>query len=343
MPRHPFAPARGRLAGLTIESEALRGNRLGDPSQRSVLVYLPPGYAESDARYPLFVDLAGWDASSLQHTGWQAFGESVPQRIERLVAAGAMGPTIVAFPDCFTSLGGNQYVDSEVMGGWSTFLAHELVPQIEACFRVRQGRKHRAVYGKSSGGYGALLQGMRNADVWGGVACHGGDMGFEWVYQRDFPRMLQVLAAHGHDVPRFLDHVRARPRLADGERHTLMLLALSASYAPDPAAPLGIQPPVDPRTCALDDRRWQRWLSHDPVRLVERPDVQRNLRQLGGLFIDCGTQDQYFVQYGARIVHDRLGAAGIAHQYQEFEGDHGQLDERLDVSLPFLYRTCGGG
>ena len=118
MPVHPFDPASGKLATLTIESAALRGNLLGDPSRRTVAVYLPPGYDDSDVHYPLVVDLAGYTGSGLKHVGWRGFGESVPQRIDRLVATGAMGPVVAVFPDGFTSLGGNQYIDSIVLGRW---------------------------------------------------------------------------------------------------------------------------------------------------------------------------------------------------------------------------------
>ena len=35
-----------------LESSHLAGNLLGDPSERDLFVYLPPGYEESDRRYP---------------------------------------------------------------------------------------------------------------------------------------------------------------------------------------------------------------------------------------------------------------------------------------------------
>ena len=94
MPVHPFEQARGRIETLTIESEALRGNLLGDPAERLVSVYLPEGYDSGDADYPLFVDLTGFTGSGLKHLSWRAFDESVPQRIDRLVAEGEMGPVV---------------------------------------------------------------------------------------------------------------------------------------------------------------------------------------------------------------------------------------------------------
>lgn len=35
-----------------IEGAQLVGNLLGDPTERDLFVYLPPGYQESDSRYP---------------------------------------------------------------------------------------------------------------------------------------------------------------------------------------------------------------------------------------------------------------------------------------------------
>ena len=43
------------------------------------------------------------------------FGENMPERLDRLIASGAMPPVVVAFPDCFTKLGGNQYINSSAI------------------------------------------------------------------------------------------------------------------------------------------------------------------------------------------------------------------------------------
>jgi len=157
---------------IEIRSRALEGNLLGDPSCRQVALYLPEDYDSSDADYPLFVGLAGFTGSGLKHLGWRAFGESLPQRLDRLVASGALGPVILALPDTFTSLGGNQYVDSLALGNWERFILDEMLPAIEERFRVRRGPEGRAVFGKSSGGYGAIIQALKHGSRWGAAACH---------------------------------------------------------------------------------------------------------------------------------------------------------------------------
>ena len=341
MPTHNFSRPRGSIVEIEIESTALAGNLLGDPTTRTVAVYVPEGYDDTDSRYPLFVDVVGFTGSGFSHLGWKAFGESVPQRLDRLVSEGRMGPVVAAFPDCFTSLGGNQYVDSVAMGNWEAFLIDEMIPRLEAEFRLLPGREHRAIFGKSSGGYGAIVHGMWRADAWGAVACHSGDMAFDLCYAVDFPKTLDGIAQHD-GIEGFLAHIEEAPKISNDEMHALMILAMAATYDPDPARPKGIRLPVDHDTCELDPERWERWLAHDPLRLVEQPVVLDNLRSLRGLYIDCGFKDQYHLVYGARTLTRRLTDAGVAHRYEEFDDDHTSVDYRMDESLPFLYEAVIG-
>ncbi len=338
MPTHNFARPKGTIVEIEIESAALAGNMLGDPTTRTVAVYLPEGYESADGHYPLFVDVVGFTGSGLSHLGWKAFAESVPQRLDRLVAGGKMGPVVAAFPDCFTSLGGNQYIDSVAMGNWESFLIDEMIPRLETEFRLRPGRDHRAIFGKSSGGYGAIVHGLRRADAWGAVACHSGDMAFDLCYAPDFPKTLDGLAEHD-GIDGFLSHIEAAAKVSNDDMHVLMILAMAATYDPDPGAPKGIRLPVDLETCELDPQRWERWMAHDPLRLVQQPAFQDNLRSLSGLYIDCGSKDQYHLVYGARAFVAALEAAGIAHRYEEFDDNHSSVDYRMDESLAYLYEA----
>jgi hypothetical protein len=122
--RHSF-PA-GALTRFTVESRRLKDNFLGDPHVRAIDVWTPAGH--DGAGLPLLVDLTGYTGSGLSHTNWKNFGENVPERLDRLVGSGALAPCVVAFPDCFTRLGGNQYVNSSVMGPWEDVLIREFTP-----------------------------------------------------------------------------------------------------------------------------------------------------------------------------------------------------------------------
>ncbi len=322
----------GELHRLTVASDALRGNLVDAHLDRAVDVYVPAG---TPAGAPLLVDLVGFTGSGLSHTAWRAFGDNVPQRIDRLIAAGAMPPVVVAFPDCYTRLGGNQYIDSVATGGWMTFLCDELVPAVEQRFGCG-GAGRRGVFGKSSGGYGALVHAMRRADVWAAAASHSGDMGFELCYRPDFPRCLRQLVVHG-SVEALVDAAHRTAGKDDELIHALEILAMAATYDPDPDAPLGVRLPVDVETCVLDEARWQRWLAWDPIHMVDAHAA--TLRGLRGLYVDCGRRDQYNLIYGARRLDRALTAHGVAHRYEEFDDDHTAVDYRMDDSLPYLARA----
>ncbi len=337
MPIHNYRLPQGRVEHLTVQSSVLVDNCVGEHLERTVAVYLPPGYDESDAAYPLFVDLAGFTGSGLSHLGWKAFGESLPQRLDRLLDSGAMGPVILALPDCFTRLGGNQYVNSAVLGRWADFLIDEMVPALMADYRILPGSRHRALFGKSSGGYGALAHAMLHGEAWGAVACHSGDMAFELCYLNEFPRTLMTLARYDNDIARFVEHVQDTRKMAGGDFHHLMMLAMAATYDPDPDAPWGIRLPVTLDTCEVIAERWQNWLQWDPLVMIERDDVQSRLMSLAGIYVDCGSRDQYNLVFGARRLAARLGQLGIEHVYHEFDDNHSGVDYRMDESLPWLF------
>ena len=343
MPTHTFARPQGRLVEITIDSQALAANRLGDPAQRSVAVYLPPGYdADDPTGYPLFVGLAAFGGSGFKLLNWQSFGESLPQRIDRLIREGEMGPVVLALPDGFTRLGGNQWIDSPVLGRWEGFVLEELIPAVEGQFNVRPGAAHRAVFGHSSGGYAALVHAMKHGERWGAAASHSGDIGFELVYGRELPAALAGLASCGGDVQIFLEKLWAGDRIGGQQFNTLMILAMAASYAPEDGAPFGVRLPVDPDTCARDFGRWARWLAHDPLELASAPECIKSLGRLRGLYIDCGSRDEHYMHFGSRALARKLVDAEVNHVYQEFEGGHSNVSYRLDVSLPFLYRALTG-
>ena len=333
MPAHNFSLPRGTIEYLEIKSQALTNNVLGDPVNRSVAIYLPEDYSSSNEEYPLLVDIVGFTGSGFGHIAWKAFQETVPQRVDRLKAEGKMGNVIVALPDCFTSLGGNQYIDSAVLGNWAEFLTMEMVSAIQSKYRVKRGRYHRGLFGKSSGGYGAIVHGMLYADSWGAIACHSGDMAFDLCYLPEMPGVLMKIREKG--VEAFLNDFKMGKKV--GDFHTMMMLAMAATYDPDPDSPYGIRLPITPDTCELIEERWQRWLAWDPVELIERADVQTNLKSLNGLYIDCGSRDQYKLVFGARQLVKRLKALDINHRYEEFADNHSSVDYRMDESLPYLY------
>ncbi len=163
----------------TIASDALRGNPLGDPFVRRVPVYLPPGYESGNARYPVVFVLTGFTGRGTMLLNDSAWDETLPQRTDRLIADGKVQPMILVMPDCFTRIGGSQYLNSSAVGQYEDHVVKELVAFVDKKYRTIADRDHRALVGKSSGGYGSVILAMRHPDVFGLMASHSGDMYFE--------------------------------------------------------------------------------------------------------------------------------------------------------------------
>jgi len=325
-----FGPM-GTIHRVVIESEVLKTNVLGDPTARSVDVYVPAGH---DGRgLPLLVDLVGTTSSGLSHTNWVAFQENLPERLDRLIGEHLMPPVVAAFPDCFTRIGGNQYVNSTATGAWENFLIDEMLSVIERKFGCGGGGR-RGVFGKSSGGYGAITHALRHSDVWAAAACHSGDMGFDLCYLPDMPATLRTLAACNNSIEKWWLGVEEAKKRPDGIFTALNVLGMAATYDPDPSEFLGMRLPVTFDTCEVIEDRWANWMRHDPV--IAIGILGDNLRRLKALYIDCGEKDQFNLLYGARRFVRRLNQLGIAHRYEEFADNHSGVDYRMDESLPYL-------
>lgn len=351
----------GRLVVLEHRSKVLKGNALGDPVVRPLHVWLPPQYDDpkaADRRFPVLYDFVGFMGAGPGHVNWKAFGENVPERAARLIHEKKMEPVILVFPDCFTAMGGNQYVNSSALGNYADYLTREIVPFVDAQFRTLASREHRGCFGKSSGGYGAIVHGMKYPKVWGAVADHSGDAYFDFVYRSDWPNTLNALAKYakpkrevgpvdvtvrskktgeGLDdgrVAAFLADLWKKRKLSSADGHTVMNLCMAATYDPDPKAPNGFRIPFDLETGELIEARWKKWLAHDPIHMAGRHVAA--LKSLRGIWIDCGWVDQYHIHYGSRILSKRLQALGVKHVYEEFDDNHSDIDYRMDRSLPFL-------
>jgi len=329
----------GRVVLERFESTVLRDNPAGDPRVRTVPVWLPPSYDGAPGRrYPVIFVLAGFTGRGRGLLNDNPWSPPLDERMNALVAAGC-GEAILVMPDCFTRFGGSQYLDSSATGRYETHVVGELVPWVDARFRTKAGREHRGVVGKSSGGYGALTLAMKHPDLFSAVACHSGDMYFDYCYRGDVPGFCtQVQRAGG--VAAWLERFEGKRQRNGDDMATLNVLGMAAAYSPNPATPpFGIDLPCDLETGTFREDVWGRWLEHDPLVMLDRHDDA--LRALRLLFLDCGTKDEFHLHHGARLLARRLGERGIAHEHEEYDDGHMNVSYRYDVSLPKVARALG--
>jgi enterochelin esterase family protein len=322
---------QGTVRVLRHESAVLKDNPLGDKHVRDLIVYLPPGYEETGRSYPSVYCLTGFTGRGKMLLNDAAFTPNLPERMDRLINSGAINPMVVVMPDCFTYYGGSQYINSAATGNYEDYLVNEIVPYVDENFRTTGSRETRAVMGKSSGGYGSLILGIRHADVFGLVCSTSGDAYFELCYPMDIPKGFRAIKG---DPAAFMKKFWANEKKGKDDFPAVNLIGMSACYSPNAESPWGYDLPFDLETGEMREDVWQRWLEHDPVRLVEK--AVENLKSLKLLYIDAGTRDEFALDLGARVLSKRLRALGIDHIHEEFDDGHFNISYRYDRSLELI-------
>lgn len=328
----------GKIDEHEIESEALRGNALGDPSARPLWVYTPPGYdAHPDRRYPCVYVIQGLTGQLDMWRNREAFRPSYPENVDALFASGDAPPTLVAFVDCWTSLGGSQFLNSPGTGRYQDFLCDEVVAFVDGRYRTIADRDHRGIQGKSSGGYGALVTPMLRPDVFSALASHAGDALFEACYLPEFAKSVRALRDHyDGSFDRFWQDFRSRPAFSKKDDDVLLNdWCMAACYSADEDGTVRL--PFDVATGKLVDDVWARWLEKDPVRMI--PAHAEEMRSMRAIWLDAGTKDEWFLDNGAVAVSKELEAIGVEHTLELFDAGHMAIGYRYPRSLAFLAKA----
>jgi Putative esterase len=327
---------RGRFDEHELDSDALKGNALGDPHVRPLWVYVPPGYDDDpDRRYPSIYVIQGLTGQLDMWRNRAAFRRNFPELADDLCARGEAPPCIVSWVDAWTSLGGSQFLDSPGTGRYHTYLCEEIVPFVDGNYRTLADRDHRGIQGKSSGGYGAMVTGMLRPDLFAGLATHAGDTLFEVCYLPEFRTSARALRDHyDGSFSRFWEDFRSRPAFSKKTDHNLVNdWCMAACYSTDEDGTVHL--PYEPLTGELKLEIWERWLAWDPVRMVPRhADALRSMR---AIYIDAGNRDEPHLDLGAEAFRAALERIGVTDVHFElFDGGHGGIEWRYPLSLKYL-------
>lgn len=324
---------QGTVKILNHKSEVLRNNPLGDSFEREVFVYLPPQY-DGEKKFPVVYCLTGFTGRGKMLLNDSAFTPNLAQRMDKLIDTGAIKPMIVVMSDCFTYFGGSQYINSPATGNYEDYLTAELVQFVDENLSTIPDKNSRAVMGKSSGGYGAMICGMRHADTFGLICSTAGDAYFEMCYLPDFPKAFRAIKGNPQKLlTKFWDENEKKGK---NDFDGLNIIGMSACYSPNGS---DFELPFNLETGELRDDIWQKWLAHDPVRLVEK--FAENLKSLQLLYIDAGTRDEFNLDIGARIFCERLKAHDIPHIHEEFDDGHFNISYRYNRSLELISERIG--
>lgn len=326
----------GRWDEVVFTSELLKDNPLGDPFERPLWIYLPPGYDDQpEKRYPTIYQIQGMTGQLDMWRNRTAFRKNFPELADELFARKEALPCILVWVDCWTSLGGSQFLDSPATGRYHSYLCEEVVPWIDAHYRTLPEREHRGIAGKSSGGYGAMVTPMLRPDLWGGLATHAGDALFEACYLPEFREVARYLREYyGGSYERFWQSFRSRLAFTRPADDVLLNeWGMAACYSADADGTVHL--PFETSTGRLLPEVWERWLAWDPVRMV--PKHAKALRSLRAIYIDAGKRDQYYLELGAEAFRQELLKIGVSDFFFEiFDGSHSAIEYRYPLALKYL-------
>lgn len=323
------AQSPSRVVEVSVPAPSLAGNRVGTPTTQRALVYLPPGYDESDGRYPTLYLLHGIFDVPETWTEW--FG--APAVLDRLIAGGDLPALVAVMPSGGNRFGGGYYRDSPTTGGWAGFVASDLVRFVDGRFRTIARADARAVVGHSMGGYGAIHLAMERPGVfsvvWAMSPCCLApveDLGFgntSWSVARRLEEAADLEAA-----------------IERQDFYVVAAMGVLSAFSPDTTnGPFHVDFPFDIEEgeLVLDEAEWLAYVERFPVARAD--DRRAELDGLRALAMDYGTGDQFLhIPVATRQLSQRLAELRVPHRLDVYDGDHrDRVIERFErVVLPWV-------
>lgn len=325
-----------------FDSRILKGNPLGDPTEREFPVYLPPSYGKIDKRFPVVYLISGFTGKGIMQLNVSFLSENIEQRLNRLISDKKMKEMIVVMPDCITKYGGSQFINSAGTGNYEDYLTKELVPYIDSKYKTLNKNKSRAICGKSSGGYGAVVLAMKNPEVFGLMCSTAGDMSFEYCYQPEFPKFITDIEHYGkghkavaYFVKNEFNFKQPKPK---SFHNIINTIGMASCYSPNPKGfktkGYNFDLPFDINTGELDKEVFEKWLTHDPVRMASK--YISNLKKLKLIYLDAGIRDEFNLHIGARIFCEKLKKNKIKFIHEEFNDGHMNVQYRYDRTFEII-------
>lgn len=328
----------GTIAQDTIAAPSLAHNLYGGPARVPIAVYLPPGYqAGAGPRYPVLYMLHGFPRTLAgepvpnPHLRWLTSPFGV-RALDSLIARSAIGALLVVVPKADGHYGEGSFYTNSATGDWEGFVTRDLVRYVDHHYRTLPSPASRGIAGASGGGYGALRLAMRHPTI------------FAAVYAQS-PCCLGVTAFEYDEAAWRAALQLERPEQLPDTVHpmTNVLVALAAAFSPNPRRPPfyfdwpfqlvdGVRRPLEPAN--------GRWKANAPLEHLQQ--YAPNLRRLLAIGFDVGWADQYhFIPVTTRALSRALTDLGIAHAFEEYEGDHVNRRGERTVTrlLPFFAAT----
>jgi S-formylglutathione hydrolase FrmB len=336
--------AAGQIVFETVHSPAIMGNLLGNAPERKIAVYLPPSYQHSsNTRYPVLYFLHGFADG---YAMWTNGKPSIQSILDEAIGAGNVAEMIVVLPDVVGTYIGTYYTNSSAAGNWEDFIVRDLVGHIDSRYRTLATPSRRGISGHSMGGYGAIKLAMKHPDLFS-VAYGLSPCCLGWVGRINplDPGMAAALRVRSREELLALHAKLPKLSNSDSEVITIGIIALASAWSPNPArAPLYVDLPAVLEGGVLKpaEPAYSKWAANMPLSMASQ--YRGELKRLAAIGFDTGSSDEFAdVVEGARALSAELGRLGIAHRFEEYDGNHSnRVRERVrNQLLPFVSRIIG--
>lgn len=311
-PPKPTPQPRGELIHEKITSQALAGNLIGDPAERDYFVYLPPGYADGNKHYPVIYILHG-------ATGTEYDFIFMKDDYEDMLEKGTVQEMILVLPNGNNKFKASNYISSLTIGDYETYIARELVAQIDANYRTIPHRNSRGITGCSMGGDGSLHLALTFPDVYNVVA----PMSATYDFAND-PTIPEAAAYFTH-VPQDFNDLNRYWRAGNGNTAFYISLAAGAASNPD-KLPFYLDMPfevVDGQGRIVPEV-WEKIAAVDEVHDLE--DYLQQSTRLDHILLYHGALDDAAPVELARSFDKLLTKRGVDHEYVEVKSGHCAYD-----------------
>ncbi|MGB9824616.1 MAG: alpha/beta hydrolase [Candidatus Hydrothermia bacterium] len=333
---------------------------------KEAMIYLPPQYS-ADKRYPVVMFLHGFGSD---HLFWQSV-EDIQGVLDYLISSGKIKECIAVMPNAKDTLGGSFYTNSEyfgnsVFGKYEDYIVLDVINYIKSHYSIDTTEIY--LVGLSMGAYGAAKLAVKHPDIFKGFASHSGPISFE-RFLDPIPgtnvNMIQAVlsewADFGYRIPS-----TAGQYLGPARPLSTMMFAMAGAFSPKvgpintfdtlnyeiPLANIGgglwagVRLPLKPT--GDTNSVFREWLlNHDVFQLINSNYLNIRNHNLK-IYIDCGYEDELFLQPHAVAVHNLLNNLSYPHYYELFENAPGYpsdqypprhvnyLQIRLEKSLTYL-------
>ncbi|WP_346862533.1 alpha/beta fold hydrolase [uncultured Draconibacterium sp.] len=294
---------KGEVVTNTLYSKNLE-NKFGEDPNRAVSVYLPPGYNDTDQRYPVIYFLHGFmnDNTLIDH---------MADLFDFAIATHKIRPFILVVSDQKTTYDGSFYSNSGVFGNWEDFTAYDLVEYMDKNFRTIAKKESRGITGHSMGGAGALKIAMHHPEI------------FSSVYALS-PGALAIVREYGPNSDTYKEFASVKTQEELNKTYFgKVIVAFGKSWSPNPDnPPFYCDVPFEYKNEQLEVNTdvLEKWYKNMPVYMIE--DNLENLKKLKAIKFDWGRNagDRFTIQ--CKMFSQRLENVGITHFAEEYIGTH---------------------